>query len=91
MVQPVYYWDPVLSPGGMIFYTGNAIPEWKNNLFIGGLSSLHLARLVIVNNKVVGEERLLEDKKERIRDVAYANNMLYVVTDNGNMYRISKK
>jgi glucose/arabinose dehydrogenase len=91
MEQPVYYWDPVISPSGMIFYAGNAIPEWKNNLFIGGLSSTHIARLVIVNNKVVGEERLLEDKKERIRDVAYANNMLYAVTESGNMYRISKK
>jgi len=89
--QPVYYWDPVLSPSGIAFYKGNAIPEWKNNLFIGGLSSVHIARLVIVNNKVVGEERLLEDKKERFRDVAYFNNMLYAVTDNGNLYRISKK
>lgn len=91
MEQPVYYWDPVLSPGGMAFYKGNTIPEWKNNLFIGGLSSAHIARLVIVNNKVVGEERLLEDKKERFRDVAYHNGMLYTVTDNGNLYRISKK
>jgi glucose/arabinose dehydrogenase len=89
MEQPIYYWDPVLSPSGMIFYTGNAIPEWKNNLFIGGLSG-HICRLVIVNNKVAGEERLLEDKKERFRDVAYANNMLFAVTDNGNLYRISK-
>ena len=91
MEQPIYYWDPVLSPGGMTFYKGNAIPEWKNNLFIGGLSSMHIARLVIENNKVVGEERLLEDKKERFRDVAYFNGMLYAVTDAGNLYRISKK
>ena len=91
MEQPVYYWDPVISPGGMSFYKGNAIPEWKNNLFIGGLSSTHIVRLVIVNNKVVGEERLLEDKKERFRDVAYMNGMLYAVTDNGNLYKISKK
>ena len=91
MEQPVYYWDPTLSPSGMVFYTGNAIPEWKNNLFICGLSSNHIARLVIVNNKVVGEERLLEDKKERFRDVAYFNGMLYAVTDGGNIYRISKK
>ncbi len=91
MEQPVYYWDPVLSPSGMSFYKGNTIPEWKNNLFIGGLNSAHIARLVIVNNKVVGEERLLEDKKERFRDVAYHNGMLYTVTDNGNLYRISKK
>ncbi len=91
MEQPVYYWDPVLSPGGMVFYRGNSIPEWKNNLFIGGLSSTHIARLVIENNKVVGEERLLEDKKERFRDVAYYNGMLYAITDSGNLYRISKK
>ena len=91
MEQPVYYWDPVLSPGGMVFYKGNDIPEWKNNLFIGGLNSMHIARLVIEKNKVVGEERLLDDKKERFRDVAYFNGMLYAVTDGGNLYRISKK
>ena len=91
MEQPVYYWDPVLSPSGMTFYKGNTIPEWKNNLFIGGLSSMHIVRLVIENNKIVGEERLLGDKKERFRDVAYFNGMLYAVTDGGSLYRISKK
>lgn len=91
MEQPVYYWDPVLSPSGMSFYRGNAIPEWKNNLFIGGLSSQHIARLVIVNNRVVGEERLLADKNERFRDVAYLNEMLYAITDNGDLFRISRK
>jgi glucose/arabinose dehydrogenase len=90
MEQPVYYWDPVLSPGGMAFYKGNAIPEWKNNLFIGGLSSAHICRLVIANNKVVGEERLLADKGERFRDVAYMGDALYTVTDSGNLYKISK-
>ncbi|MBK5269468.1 MAG: PQQ-dependent sugar dehydrogenase [Bacteroidia bacterium] len=89
--QPVYYWDPVLSPSGMAFYSGNAIPEWNNNLFIGGLSGAHIARLVIDNNKVTGEERLLEDKKERFRDIACYNEMLYAITDSGNMYRISKE
>ncbi|MEO5563043.1 MAG: PQQ-dependent sugar dehydrogenase [Chitinophagaceae bacterium] len=91
MEQPIYYWDPVISPSGIVFYTGNAVPEWKNNLFVSGLGSTHIARLVIVNNKVVGEERIMEDKRERVRDVAYANNMLYAVTESGNMYRISKK
>lgn len=91
MEQPVYYWDPVVSPSGISFYKGNAIPEWENNLFIGGLSSMHIVRLVIKDNKVVGEERLLEDKKERFRDVAYDNGMLYTVTDAGNLYRISKQ
>jgi glucose/arabinose dehydrogenase len=91
MEQPVYYWDPVLSPSGMVFYRGNGIPEWKNNLFIGGLNSEHIARLVIENGKVVGEEKILPDLRERFRDVAYSNNMLYAVTDGGNLYRISKK
>ncbi len=91
MEQPVYYWDPTSAPSGISFYKGDAIPEWKNNLFIGGLGSMRIYRLVIENNKVVGEEWLLMDKKERFRDVAYNKGMLYTVTDNGNLYRISKK
>ncbi|HET6253094.1 MAG TPA: PQQ-dependent sugar dehydrogenase [Puia sp.] len=91
MEQPVYYWDPVISPSGICFYKGNAIPEWKNNLFISCLSGEHLDRVVIKNNKVVGEERLLEDKNQRIRDVAYMDEKLYVITDDGDIYRIGKK
>ncbi|KIC89175.1 PQQ-dependent sugar dehydrogenase [Flavihumibacter sp. ZG627] len=91
MEQPVYYWDPVLSPAGMTFYTGDAIPEWKNNLFIGGLSSTHIARLVIENNKVVGEERILPGVGERFRDVTQGKDgALYAVTDGGKLYRIGK-
>jgi glucose/arabinose dehydrogenase len=89
--QPVYYWDPVISPSGICFYSGNAIPEWKNNLFIASLSGQHIDRLVIKNNKVIGEERLLSDKDERFRDVTYLNNMLYAITDDGDIFRISKK
>lgn len=91
MEQPVYYWDPVVSPSGICFYKGNSIPEWNNNLFIACLSGLHVDRIIIKNNKVVGEERLLADKNERFRDITYANGMLYAITDNGDMYRISKK
>lgn len=91
MIQPVYYWDPVLSPGCMIFYTGN-IAEWKNNILIGGLSSVHIARLVIKNNKVVGEERLMEGKMERWRCMAIGKDgNIYAGTDGGKLYRISKK
>jgi glucose/arabinose dehydrogenase len=89
--QPVYYWDPVVSPSGIVFYNGDAIPEWKNNLFLACLSSQHICRLVIQDNKVVGEERLLTDKNKRFRDVAYSNEMLYAVTDDGFLYRISKQ
>lgn len=91
MEQPVYYWDPVISPSGICFYKGDAIPEWKNNLFIASLSGQHIDRLVIKNNKVVGEERLLVDKNERFRDITYLNNMLYAISDGGDIYRISKK
>ena len=91
MEQPIYYWDPVISPSGICFYKGNAIPEWKNNLFISSLSGQHLDRLVIKNNKVVGEERLLTDLNNRIRDVTYMNDQLYAITDGGDIYRISKK
>lgn len=92
MEQPVYYWDPVLSPSGMIFYSSDVIPEWKNNLFIGGLSSKHIARIVIKDNKVVGEERLLEKENQRFRDVEMGNDgALYAITDEGRLYRISKK
>lgn len=90
--QPVYYWDPVLSPSGMTFYSGDAIPEWKNNLFISGLSSQHIARLVIENNKVVGEERIAADQSQRFRDVTQGKDgALYAVTDEGRLYRIGKK
>lgn len=91
MEQPVYYWDPSISPSGICFYKGDAIPEWKNNLFLSALSGQHLDRVVIKNNKVVGEERLLTDINNRIRDVTYFNNMLYAITDDGDIYRISKK
>lgn len=90
--QPVYYWDPVVSPSGMTFYSGNAIPEWKNNLFICGLSSMQVTRLVINNNKVVGEERLAVDQQQRFRDITEGDDgALYAVTDGGRLYRIGKK
>jgi len=88
--QPVYYWDPVVSPSGICFYKGDAVPEWKGNLFLACLSGLHVDRLQIKNNKVVGEERLLTDKNERFRDVTYSNNMIYAISEAGNIYRISK-
>lgn len=88
MEQPVYYWDPSISPSGMDFYTGKAIPEWENNLFIGCLSGLHIARLVIEHDKVVAEERLLVDKNERFRDIICYKGKLYAITDNGKLFCI---
>ncbi|WP_295230665.1 PQQ-dependent sugar dehydrogenase [uncultured Chryseobacterium sp.] len=92
MEQPVYYWDPVISPSGMTFYRGNAMPEWQNNLFIASLSGMHIARLVIENNRVVGEERLLTGENQRFRDITQGkDNALYAVTDGGKLYRIRKQ
>ncbi|MEO5893525.1 MAG: PQQ-dependent sugar dehydrogenase [Ferruginibacter sp.] len=92
MEQPVYYWDPVISPSGITFYSSDSIPEWKDNLFISGLSSLQITRLVIKDNKVVGEERLLTDEKQRFRAVTEGKDgALYAVTDDGRLYRIGKK
>lgn len=92
MEQPVYYWDPVISPSGMTFYKGNRIPEWQNNLFIGALSGMHIARLVIVNNKVTGEERLLAGENQRFRDITQGlDEALYAITDGGRLYRIDRQ
>ena len=92
VAQPVYYWDPSISPCGITFYTGDMIPEWKGNLFVAALSGSHIARLVIKDNKVVGEERLFKDKRERWRSLATGKDgALYGVTDNGKMYRIAKQ
>ena len=92
MEQPVYYWDPVISPSGMTFYDGDEMAEWKNNLFISSLSGMHICRLVIENGKVVGEERILEDEKQRFRDITQGNDgALYAVSDQGRLYKIFKK
>jgi len=90
--QPVYYWDPVISPSGITFYDGKVIAEWKNNLFISSLSGMHICRLVIVNNTVTGEERLLSGENQRFRDVKEGiDGALYAITDQGRLYRIGKK
>ncbi|QDP85408.1 PQQ-dependent sugar dehydrogenase [Chryseobacterium sp. SNU WT5] len=89
--QPIYYWDPSISMSGIDFYTGN-IDEWKNNMMLGCLSGEKIIRLVIINNKVVGEEWLLEDQNERFRDILSGQDgNLYSITDSGKFYRISKK
>ena len=92
-VQPVYYWDPVIAPGGMTFYEGTMFPEWNGNILAAGLASKHLARLVIENDRVVGEQRLLSGLGERIRDVAVAaDGSVWVITDeeNGKLVRLSR-
>jgi aldose sugar dehydrogenase len=83
--QPVYYWDPVISPSGMVIYSGSLFPEWKDNVFVGGLSSEALVRLVLKDDRVVGEERLLTERGARIREVVQGpDGALYLLTDDAN-------
>jgi glucose/arabinose dehydrogenase len=82
MEQPVYWWSPVISPSGMVVYSGKLLPEWRGNFFIGGLSSKALVRLVVEGDRVVGEERLLTDVGARIREVVEGpEGALYLLTD----------
>jgi len=82
MEQPIYYWDPSIAPSGAAFYTADLFPRWKGNLFVGALAGQHLARLEIQGEKVVGEERLLTDFGERIRDVRQGpDGALWLLTD----------
>jgi glucose/arabinose dehydrogenase len=94
MEQPVYYWDPVIAPSGMAFYEANLVPAWKGSLFVGGLGAKSLTRLTLKGDKVVGEERLLTEVGERIRDVVVGpDGALYVATDNenGRVLRVGPK
>ena len=84
MEDPVYYWDPVIAPSGLAFYTGTLFPQWQGSLFVGGLGGRVLDRLAIVNDKVVAEEPLLMDLHARIRDVRVGpDGAVYVLTDSG--------
>ena len=84
MEEPVYYWDPVIAPSGLAFYTGNLFPQWRGSVFVGGLAGMVLDRLTLVNDKVVAEEPLLTDFHSRIRDVRVGpDGAVYVLTDSG--------
>jgi glucose/arabinose dehydrogenase len=92
--DPVYYWDPVIAPSGAQFYSGEAFPEWRGNLFVGGLGQRALVRLVLEDDRVVAEEHLLADRGKRIRDVRQgADGALYVVTDEsrGEVWKIAPR
>ena len=67
--QPLYFWVPSIAPSGMLFYTGDLFPEWKGNLFVGAMAGQHLVRLVLNGERVVSEEKLLMERKQRIREV----------------------
>lgn len=92
--QPVYFWTPSVALSGMTIYSGGAFPDWRGDVFAGGLSGMQLIRLKMEDGRVVGEEKLLRDRCKRIRDVRQGpDGLLYILTDdaNGEIWRLSPK
>jgi aldose sugar dehydrogenase len=91
MEQPVYYWDPVIAPSGMAFYTGDVFSDWKGSILVGSLNPGLLVRLVMKDGRVAREERYLSELKERIRDVRQGpDGFVYLLTDSrdGRLLRV---
>jgi len=84
--EPVYFWLPDIAPSGMMFYTGDRFPEWKGNLFVGALEGQALVRLVLNGDRIGAEERLLTDRKMRVRDIRQGpGGEVYLLTSVGLM------
>lgn len=89
MEQPLYYWTPSIAPSGMEFYSGDAFPNWKSSLFVGALAKTHINRLVIEDNRVIHEERLLADKGWRVRFIEHGpDGYVYFGVDDGMIMRL---
>ena len=89
MEQPVYWWDPVIAPSGMIVYTGDRFPEWRGDFFVGSMNPGALVRLQMANGRVVKEERYLGGG--RVRDVQQGpDGFIYVLIDaaDGKLLRV---
>ena len=92
MEQPVHKWVPSIAPSGMTFYNGDKFPNWKGDLFVGSLKFGELVRLEIEKDRVTHEERLLNNRYGRIRDVVEGpDGYLYVLTEdsNGKLLRLA--
>lgn len=82
--QPVYYWDPSIAPSGLAFYLPDTpkIPSWQGSLLAGALKGRHLSRLILEGETIVAEERYLEGKFGRIRDVRTGpDGAVWLLTD----------
>ena len=91
MERPYHVWPKSPGLSGMAFYTGHPGSPWNDSLFLGALADRDLIRLQLDGDRIVSEERLLDDLGARIRDVrAGADGNLYVLTDedNGRLLRI---
>ncbi len=89
MEQPVHYFIPSIAPSGMTFYTGEAFPDWRGNLFIGAMGLTHLGRYVFRGDTLVREERLFDGLAWRVRAVSQGpDGFLYIGVDSGMLLRI---
>ncbi len=98
MIGPIVFWAPSIAPSGMMFYTGDRFPQWKNNVFVGAMLGgaaqgyPHVERIIFDENwDETGRQSLLTDMKQRIRDVRQGpDGLVYVLTDeeNGALLRI---
>lgn len=94
MEQPVYFWKPSIAPSGLLFYTGELFPEWRGDLFVGAMAGKHLVRLVLEDQRVQHEEKLLVELEQRIRDVRQGpEGALYLLTaeDEGRVLRLTPR
>jgi glucose/arabinose dehydrogenase len=89
--EPIYYWVPSIAPSGMLFYTGDMFPEWKGNLFVGAMAGQHLVRLVLKGERVVAEEQLLADQKQRVREIRQAPDGSIYILQGASIVRLSPK
>jgi glucose/arabinose dehydrogenase len=89
--EPIYYWVPSIAPSGMMFYTGDLFPEWKGNLFVGAMAGQHLVRLVLNGERVVAEEKLLTDRKERVRYVRQGPDGSIYIISGASIQRLTPK
>jgi glucose/arabinose dehydrogenase len=89
--EPRYYWVPSIAPSGMMFYTGDLFPAWKNNLFVGAMAGQYLVRLVLNGDKVAAEDRLLEGRNWRIREVKQGPEGAIYVFANNRLVRLSPR
>lgn len=90
--QPLFYWDPSISPSGLDFYDGELIPEWQGDLLSGGLSGQVMVHLSVEGDAITGEERLFEGQLGRIRDVRTGpEGAIYLAIDNspGQILRVT--
>ena len=89
MEQPLHYWVPSIAPSGMAFVTSNKYPNWKGNLMVGSLKFKYLNRVVLENNKVIKEEKILENMVGKVRNVRQSpDGYLYVAVEQLGVLRI---